>query len=97
MRAARGPTLHETADNTESFRLRDRRVNLQKEPGSGLRRANVGNGTDGRQSSWQTWVCTGRERGSPQMLSAFLSDVLLFSCLATFVTGIVIAVANLIN
>jgi hypothetical protein len=30
------------------------------------------------------------------MLSVVLSDLLLFSCLAAFVTGIVIAVANLL-
>jgi hypothetical protein len=31
------------------------------------------------------------------MLSVILSDLLLFSCLATFVTGIVIAVASLLS
>jgi hypothetical protein len=30
-------------------------------------------------------------------MSVILSDLLLFSCLATFVTGIVIAAASLLN
>jgi len=43
-----------------------------------------------------TWPRTGRRRGGARM-RVLLKDLVLFSCLLAFVTGIVIAVANLLS
>jgi len=68
----------------------------QRKPLARVNRSSlVGNQTDGRLSGWQPELARGGN-GEPSM-SVVLSDILLFSCLAAFVTGIVIAVANLLS
>src|SRR5262249_27235073 len=42
------------------------------------------------------WPCTGREKGGVGM-PTLLTDLVLFSVLAVWVTGIVIAIASLLN
>jgi hypothetical protein len=51
--------------------------------------------TDKPYSGWQAEIA--REGNGEPFMSVVLSDLLLFSCLAAFVTGIVIAVANLLS
>src|SRR5262245_19793412 len=100
-RALYGPRAGPTSpgDSRQDRKLAAARsgVNPQKEPrrqGCGGRMSGKGPTADNRGGNLALY---GEGTVEPSMLSAFLSDVLLFSCLATFVTGIVIAVANLIN
>ena len=44
--------------------------------------------------TWAVWLGEGKGGASMLML---LSDVLLFSCLAAFISGIVIAVASVLS